>query len=435
MIKTPTGTQLSGTPPELPRSSRTSPYFELFTNRRMAAMLLLGFSSGLPLGLTGGTLQAWMSTDRVDIHTIGLFSLVGLPYSLKFLWSPFMDRFVPPMLGRRRGWIVVTQFALMLFIGIMAFGSPAGAPWVVAGIALLVAFTSASQDIVVDAYRTDTLREVERGVGAAIFVTGYRVGMLVSGAVAMILYEIIGWRNTYLVMSSLIAIGIAATLFGPEPELIATPPRTLMEAVWGPLKDFFSRRAAIGILLLIVLYKLGDAYAGTMTTAFLIRGLGFSPGQVGAVNKGLGLVSLVVGATAGGALMVRLGLMRSLLFFGALQAVSILAFSLLAWQGKSLGVMIFAVGLENLTSGMGTAAFMALLMGLCNHRYSATQYALLSSLAALGRIFIAPTSGYVVESVGWASFFVFASITALPGLFLLWSMRSHIYGLKEEAAG
>jgi PAT family beta-lactamase induction signal transducer AmpG len=414
--------------------SQISTYLEVFKNRRIGIMVLMGFSSGLPLALTGGTLQAWMAVDKVDLHTIGLFSLVGLPYTLKFLWSPVMDRFVPPWLGRRRGWILSSQLILMLSIAAMGFGSPGNAPWALALMALIVAFSSASQDIVVDAYRTDVLHEVERGVGAAVFVTGYRIAMLVSGALAMILSDRIGWRNTYLLMAAVMMVGIAASLFGPEPEWAAAPPRSLQEAVWGPLKNFFSRRASVLILLLIVLYKIADAYAGTMTTAFLIRGPGFSPTDVGTVNKGLGLISLIVGATAGGTMMIRFGLFRSLLIFGILQAVSILSFIPLVWAGKSYPLMIVAVGLENLTGGMGTAAFIALLMALCDHRYTATQFALLSSLASLGRVFIAPTSGYVVESVGWANFFIIAVFTAVPGLFMLWQLKPVISGLDGNLA-
>jgi PAT family beta-lactamase induction signal transducer AmpG len=414
--------------------SRISKYVEVFKNRRIGIMVPMGFSSGLPLALTGGTLQAWMAVAGVDLHTIGIFSLVGLPYTMKFLWSPVMDRFVPPWLGRRRGWIIASQFILMLGIAAMGFGSPRNAPWALAALALVVAFSSASQDIVVDAYRTDVLHEVERGVGAAVFVTGYRIAMLVSGALAMILSDRIGWRNTYVLMAAVMMVGVVASLAGPEPDNSAAPPRSLQEAVWGPLTNFFSRRASLLILLLIILYKIADAYAGTMTTVFLIRGAGFTPTDVGTVNKGLGLVSLIVGATAGGTMMVRLGLFRSLLVFGVLQAVSILSFIPLVWAGKSYPLMILAVAFENLTGGMGTAAFIALLMALCDHRYSATQFALLSSLASLGRVFIAPTSGYVVESVGWANFFLIAVLTAGPGLFMLWRLRPVISGLDGKTA-
>ncbi len=394
----------------------------------------MGFASGLPLALTGGTLQAWMAVDGVDLRTIGVFALVGMPYTLKFLWSPLMDRFVPPWLGRRRGWIIFTQVVLILSIAAMGFSSPKQAPVVLAVLALLVTFSSASQDIVIDAYRTDVLHEEERGAGAAVFVTGYRIAMLVSGALALIMSDRIGWRTTYLVMAAVMSIGLASTLLGPEPEIKAIPPKTIKEAVWGPLKDFVSRRKAFMLLLLIVLYKLADAYAGSLTTAFLIRGVGFSATDVGTVNKAFGLVSTIVGAMLGGALMVRLGLFRSLLAFGILQGISNLAFMVLAWTGKSYGMLIFAVGFENFTSGMGTAAFIALLMALCNQRYTATQYALLSSLAALGRIFIAPTSGYVVESIGWPGFFFVTTLSAIPGLVMLWRLREEIEGLKHEAA-
>src|SRR3990170_4697927 len=393
-----------------------SDYRQIFRSRRIGVMVLAGFSSGLPLALTGGTLQAWMTVAGVDLRTIGVFALVGIPYTVKFLWAPLMDRFVPPWMGRRRGWMFLTQAALLLGIAAMAFGSPEAAPFALGATALLVAFSSASQDIVIDAYRTDVLREPERGLGAAVFVTGYRIAMLVSGALALILSERIGWRNTYLLMASLMAVGVATTVFGPEPEIRVTPPKSLQEAVVGPLREFFSRRAAGAMLLLIVLYKLGDAYAGTLTTAFLIRGVGFSPTEVGTINKGLGLVSLILGAMVGGTLM----------FFGILQAVSNLSFTVLSLLGKSYAMLLFTVAFENVCGGLGTAAFVALLMALCDHRYTATQYALLSSLAALGRIFVAPTSGYVVESVGWAVFFFLTAVTALPGLWMLGRYRREI---------
>ncbi|MEW6066807.1 MAG: MFS transporter [Nitrospirota bacterium] len=406
-------------------------YLHVFRSRRVAVVTFLGFSSGLPLALTGSTLQAWMTVAGVDLRTIGIFAMVGLPYTLKFLWAPFMDRFVPPWLGRRRGWIIVTQLCLVIGISLMAFGSPGQSPLLLAIVALIVAFTSASQDIVIDAYRTDILHEQERGVGAAVFVMGYRVAMLVSGALALILSDHIGWRNTYLFIAGLVGLNMIATLLGPEPEEKVIPPHNLKEAVWGPLKDYFSRNYAISLLFLIALYKLGDAYAGTLTTAFLIRGVGFSVSEVGTVNKGLGFVSLIAGAMLGGTLMIRLRLYRSLLIFGILQAISNLSFMILAWVGKSYGMLIFAVAFENLSGGMGTAAFVSLLMAMCNHRYTATQYALLSSLAAIGRIFITPTSGFVVESIGWSSFFFITFLTALPGLSLLWWLRNRVSDLTN----
>jgi PAT family beta-lactamase induction signal transducer AmpG len=409
-----------------------TPYLQVFSNRRVAVITFLGFSSGLPLALTGGTLQAWMAVVGVDLQTIGIFSLVGIPYAIKFLWSPLMDRYVPPWFGRRRGWILITQLILILGISAMAFSSPREFPWMLAIFALFVAFTSASQDIVIDAYRTDVLKERERGAGAAVFVMGYRVATLVSGALALILSDHIGWQNTYLLMAAVVLIGIISTLVGPEPEETVAPPLSLQEAVSGPLKEYFSRDAAIPLLFLIVLYKLGDAYAGVLTTAFLIKGIGFSASDVGTINKGFGFVSVIAGAMVGGSLMVRLGLFRSLLGFGILQAVSNLSFMFLAWIGKSYGMLVFAVAFENFSGGMGTAAFVSLLMAMCNHRFTATQYALLSSLAALGRIFIGPTSGFLVDAVGWASFFFITALTALPGLLLLWRLRQEVTGLGDN---
>jgi len=405
-----------------------SPYIQVYRSKRVAMMLVLGFSSGLPLALTGGTLQAWMTVAGVDLRTIGVFALVGLPYTIKFLWSPLMDRFVPPWLGRRRGWMVATQLSLFVGILAMAFSSPEHSVSTLAVVALLVAFASASQDIVVDAYRTDLLHEKERGAGTAVYVTAYRIAMLVSGALALILSEQIGWRNTYVLMAVFMAVGMMGALFGPEPAVDGRPPATLREAVWGPLHDFFSRSGAVVILLFIVLYKLGDAYAGTLTTAFLIRGAGVSPTDVGTVNKGLGFFSGIVGAAVVGWWWLAFGLFKALLLFGLLQAVSNLSFMVLAWLGKSYPMMIFAVAFENLSGGMGTSAFVAFLMGLCNHRYSATQFALLSSLAVLGRVFVSPSSGYIVEITGWAVFFLITVLTALPGLALLFWLREEVTG-------
>ncbi len=415
-----------------PAFSGLAPYLTVFTSRNMAIMVLLGFASGLPLPLTSGTLQAWLTVVGADLRTIGIFSLVGIPYTIKFLWSPLMDRFVPPWLGRRRGWIILTQLIVMIGVGIMGFISPIHAPLMLAILAVIVAFTSASQDIVVDAYRTDVLSPVERGAGVAVFLTGYRLAMLVAGALALILSEHIGWQNTYLLMAGLMIIGVAGALAGKEPDSRIIPPKSLEEAIWGPLKDFFSRRLALIFMLLIILYKLGDAYAGTLTTAFLLRGVNFTPTEVGTINKGMGLIATIIGALFGGGLMIKLGLYRSLMTFGFLQMVSNLSFMALAWAGKNYFMMIFAIAFENLAGGMGSTAFVALIMALCNKSYSATQYALLSSIAAIGRIFISPSAGYVVEYTGWATFFFLTTVTALPGLVLLWWLREEIARLKKD---
>nr|WP_311528404.1 muropeptide transporter [uncultured Ralstonia sp.] len=412
-------------------------YLDVFRNRRIGAMLLLGFASGLPLALTSGTLQAWMTVEGLDIRTIGLFSLVGQAYIFKFLWAPLMDRFTPPgfssSLGRRRGWLVLTQAGLVASIAAMAFTPPHAALWALAGLAVLVAFLSASQDIVFDAYSTDVLHTSERGVGAAVKVLGYRLAMLVSGGLALYLADrVMGWSNMYLVMAGLMALGIFTTLWSPEPEVSARPPRSLQEAVVGPLKDFFSRRGAWALLALIVLYKLGDAFALSLSTTFLIRAVGFSAGEVGIVNKTLGLAATIIGALYGGMLMVRLGLVRSLLLFGVLQGVSNFAYWALSVSPKHLWSMALAVGIENLCGGMGTAAFVALLMALCNRSFSATQYALLSALASIGRVYVGPTAGYLVQAYGWPTFYLMSVVLAAPGLVVLWFMRGTIGRYESE---
>ncbi len=410
-------------------------YSAVLRDRNLAVILLLAFSSGLPLALTSGTLQAWMTVDGVDLSTIGIFTLVGVPYTWKFLWAPAMDRFVPPLLGRRRGWLIVTQAALAAGIAAMAMLSPREDLAALAVLALFVAFASASQDIVFDAYRTDISSPEQRGLAGALTVVGYRTAMLVSGALAFVLvagspwFAGLGWRQTYFVMAALMAVGIVATLLGREPQFAAPAPRTLREAFVEPLREFFSRQDAWWLLVLLVLYKLGDAFAGSLTTAFLLRGAHFSLADVGYVNKGMGLAATIVGAVFGGTLMVRLGLYRSLFAFGILQAVSNLAYMALALAGKSYPLMVLAVGFENFAGGMGTAAFVALLMALCDHRFTATQYALLSALASFGRVYVGPAAGFATDprylGLGWGTFFFLTFLVALPGLAILaWKRRA-----------
>ena len=397
----------------------------VFRSRKIFLLLLLGFSSGLPLALTGATLQAWLTVSGVDLTTIGMFALVGQPYTYKFLWAPLMDRYAVPLLGRRRGWLVLTQVALLAVIAWMGTLAPDRSPWLLASLALAVAFLSASQDIVFDAYRTDILDAEERGAGAAVSVLGYRIAMLVSGGLALILADTwLGWTGTYWLMAALMLVGVAAVASADEPAAPPRAPHTLQEAVREPLAEFFARDGAWTLLLVIVLYKLGDAFAGTLSTAFLIRGPGFSLTEVGLVNKWLGVVATILGALAGGAVMARLKLYRSLLLFGVLQAVTNLGYMLLAISGKSYALMIAAVAAENLCGGMGTAAFVALLMAMCERRYSATQYALLSALAALGRVYVGPAAGMMAKSLGWPEFFFFTFLIALPGLaMLVWQRR------------
>ena len=407
--------------------------FASLLNRRLIVMLPLGFASGLPLALTSGTLQAWLTVEGVDLKTIGIFTLVGLPYTLKFLWAPVMDRIVPPWLGRRRGWMVVTQLCVAIGLVLMAVTNPKLHPGWLAGYAVLVAFLSASLDIVFDAYRTDTLHPRERGLGAAVWVNGYRVALLVAVSGALVLADRIGWQATYLTMAALMLAGVVTIFISPEPSVVAEAPKSLKEAVSAPLAEFFARPHALGFLAVIILYKLGDAFASALQTAFLIGGLGFSVTEVGAV-KGLGIFATLLGAFVGGLLMTKSGLVRSLLIFGVLQALSNLGFVVLAVIGKDAGALTAAVVIENVTGGMGTAAFVALVMSLCDARYTATQFALLSSLEALGRVFVGRPSADIVEIVGWTQFYVLTAVAALPGLWAVWRIRRSLEPEREATA-
>lgn len=400
--------------------ARKSP-LQVFQSRKMAALLLLGFSSGLPLFLTSKTLQAWMTVEKVNLGAIGLFSLVGLPYSLKFLWAPLLDRFTLPFLGRRRGWLIVIQSALLVAIALMALQKPATALQLLAVNALAIAFLSATQDIAADAYRADVLEEREMGAGAAVFVLGYRIALLATGSLALILADQIPWSTVYLLMSSLTIIGLIATMTAPEPEERDRPPASLADAVLLPFGEFFQRLGLLqGILILvfIVLYKLGDALVNNMSTPFLLQ-TGFTQTDIGAIQGGMGLIATIVGALAGGVILSKIGINRSLWFFGGLQALSNLTYFIQAQLGRDYRFMILTINVENFCAGLGTAAFVAFLMSLCNQRFSATQYALLSSLMAVSRDILVAPAGRLVEITGWSLFFLISIAAALPGLLLL----------------
>ena len=409
----------------------TQSVLQVFQSRKMAALLFLGFASGLPLFLTSKTLQAWMTVERVDLGAIGLFSLVSLPYSLKFIWSPLLDRFVPPFLGRRRGWLVLTQGGLLLAIAAMALQRPSQALQLLAINALLIAFFSASQDIAFDAYRTDVLEQREMGAGAAVAVLGYRIALIVTGSLALILADRIPWSTVYLLMSALMVIGLCASLWAPEPRQQERPPTSLADAVSLPFIEFFQRSGLLRgvlILLFIVLYKLGDALANNMSTPFLLQ-TGFSQTDIGAIQGGMGLLATIVGTLAGGAILSKIGIHRSLWVFGALQAVSNLAYFLLAQIGKNYSFLVLTINIENFCAGLGTAAFVAFLMNLCNQRFSATQYALLSSLMAVSRDILVAPAGSLAKATGWPLFFLISIVAAVPGLLLLpvfapWNPRS-----------
>jgi len=399
---------------------------KLYTSRRVAPLLALGFASGLPLALTGGTLQAWATIEQVSLQEIGFLTLVGTAYTLKFLWAPLVDRYAPPWLGRRRGWMVLMQ--VLLALGMLAMGclSPGQSLLPLALLAVFVAFCSATQDIAFDAYRSDVLRKDERGAGAALSVLGYRLAMLVSGGLALIMADQwLGWGVTYMLMGALMLLMALASFWAPEPEVPTQTPRSLQQAVLEPFREFFGRPEAVTVLVLIVLYKLGDAFAGALSTTFLIRAAGYTASEVGTVNKLLGLAATIVGVLAGGALMARLGLYRSLMLFGLLQAVSNLGFWVISVSPHNVWIMAAGVGIENLCGGMGTAAFVALLMGLCNQQFSATQFALLSALTAVGRTYLAgPLTPQLVQYAGWPTFFLLTVLIALPGLWLLhWRRR------------
>lgn len=393
----------------------------VFASWRMAIILLTGFSCGIPLGLTGGTLQAWMADKSLDITLIGVFSLVGLPYTLKFLWAPIMDRFVPPFLGRRRGWMIIAQVALVCAIIAMAFSDPVQNLKLMAGLAVLVAFFSASQDIAVDAYRTEILKTDELGAGASVYIMGYRIAMLVSGGLALIMADHLSWEMVYLIMAGTMSVGILATIFAPEPEVKEAPPRSIHEAVVFPFIEFFRRNGflpALEILAFIIVYKLDVALAMAITTPFMLD-LGFTKTDVGAVLKTFGLVATIVGTLIGGGLMTKIGIKKALWIFGIVQGISGASFMMLARLGHNYTAMVVAVTVENVCSGLGTAAFSAFIMSLCNKKYTATQYALLTSVMAVTRVLIGAPSGYLQKAVGWETYFLISIVIAIPGLLLL----------------
>ncbi len=504
---------------------------------RLAFTWILGFASGLPLALTSSALQAWMTVDGLDIATIGFLSLVGLPYTFKFLWAPLMDRFELPFFGRRKGWLVLTQIGIAATLILISTISPGQETQIFALVAVLLSFLSASQDVVIDAYRADILKPEERGLGSSFTVFGYRLAMILSGGIAMVWADSVSgngwsWSKIYLIMAGIMAfmsvisllwlpaldpkqvekpesnarndlLGFAAVVlavafgyvftaqvFSPgvdrafraafsSPEGVVDPSLkkwgdlvslllgivlTLPLAWWASRKakfdtlnkslaNYFSIKGAIGFLVFIILYKLGDVFAASLSTTFLIKGAGFSQAEIGVVNKVIGIWLTIVGAIVGGAVMIRLGLYWSLFVFGVLQLFSNLGFWLVSiyekghWGSISLPafdfvivslreatnvdlLLLFAVGTENLTGGMGNAAFVAFLIALCNQKFTATQYALLSAFASVGRVWVGPLSGVLSLSIGWPWFFIFSTVMALPGLVILHRLKDKIRGLE-----
>jgi len=397
--------------------------FRVIFSRRMFITFFLGVSSGIPLLVTGSTLQAWMTDENIDLTVIGMFSLVGLPYTIKFLWAPFMDRYAPPFLGRRRGWMLISQCLLMLTIGCFYFRGSGGSVWAIAFLATFVSFLSASQDIVVDAYRRELLKDEELGLGSSLAVNGYRIGMLISGAFALFLADHIPWNGVYLLLALSLFIGILSSCFAPQPEGQTVRPETIREAVVGPFVDYFKRRGAYEILLFILLYKIGDVMAGSMTTPFILK-LGFTKTQLAVIVKTFGILATVTGGLVGGIVLIKVGIYRGLWIFGILQAASTLAFSALAASGAYYPLLVASVTFENLTGGMGTAAFTAFMAILCNKKFTATQYALLSSLMGIPRVIISAPTGLLAAHIGWVYFFIFCALSAIPGLAFLFRFKT-----------
>jgi len=399
---------------------------------RMLVALLMGFSSGLPLLLTGSVLQAWMTKEGVDLGTIGLFALVGLPYTLKFLWAPLVDRFSLPLLGRRRGWLLLIQVLLMASIAGLGWMHPAQSPLLLAVVAWLVTFFSSSQDIVIDAYRREALADRELGLGASLYVNGYRVGMLLASGGGLIMADFMPFSAVYQIMAAGMLVGVLTTVFAPEPKAAEGIPATLRDAVIHPFVDYFKRQHALLVLLFILLYKVGDTMASHMSTPFYLD-IGFSMTEIGAVVKLFGFWATIIGSIVGGILILRVGIYRALWGFGILQALSTAGFALLASIGYSLPVLAGVIAFENLSAGMGTAAFVAFMASITNRKFTATQYALLSSLMGIPRVIVAAPTGYFAEWLGWFGFFSLCALIAIPGLLLLTRFRDWL-GEDEQHA-
>ena len=436
----------------------------IYLDRRVLSMLFLGFSSGLPFGVLAEPLSAWLADFGLSKTAIGLFALVSLPYSVKFLWSPFIDRLKVPVLcdvfGRRRGWALLSQLLLLLAIAAMGFTQPEISLLWTAVFALAVAFFSASQDIVIDAYRIEILTEDQLAAGSALVIWGWRAAAWAGAAFALILSDIISWPLVFMILAAAVVVGILTILVNPEPRAPASDesenlerrtedylvgrrgvPRQLAEPVaWifvsyaGPLKEFFSRRNVLLILLFCFFYKYGDAVLSVMKVPFF-KEIGFTNTDIGAVAKLVGFPPIIVGALVGGLVLARYGMMKGLLITGVLMALSNLVFVVQAWVGADIVMLAVTVGIENFTTAMGTVAFVAYLSSLCNISYTATQYALLTSVMAFSRTVMSSGAGWVADQVSWPTFFVITTLAALPGLiFLVWMMRIIPPAEPEEAS-
>jgi PAT family beta-lactamase induction signal transducer AmpG len=392
-------------------------------NKRVFICIFTGFSSGLPLYILISLLPAWLRSEHVDLKSIGLFALIQLPFTWKFLWAPFFDRFTPP-LGRRRGWLLITQLGLLATIPVFGNLHPNLDLWLIAYLAGLMAFFSASQDIVLDAYRRELLLDEELGIGNVVHVNAYKIAGLVPGSLSLILADYMAWQNVFIITALFMLPGILMTVFVKEPPLRYGTPKTLRDAIVEPFHEFIHRNGlatALTILAFIFFYKLGDSMATSLATPFYLD-MGFSKTEIGLVAKNAGLWPSVFGGLLGGVWMIKLGVNRALWIFGAVQMIAILGFAWLAVVGHSLIWLAVVIGVEALGVGLGTAVFVTYIAQTTHPLYTATQFALFTSLAAVPRTFANATTGYLVDSLGWMNFFLFCFAIAIPGMLLLFKI-------------
>lgn len=408
-------------------STQQGPMFSnLFINKRLAAILFLGVASGLPLALTSSTLQAWFTEVHIPLMTIGALSLIGIPYTLKFLWAPLMDHYGIGSLGKRRGWILCAQLGLVITLLILANMNPTTSAAEMGVVALAVAFLSASQDIAIDAYRTDILVPDERGLGVSYFVFAYRVAFLFSGGLALVFADYLGWRLTYILMAALMLLLMMPTYFAPPPQESPKTATHFYDTAKAALVDLLSRDRIVLLLLFVFLYKIGDALALSLMTNFLLHGLQFTLTQVGLAYKLMSFLGTIIGCFVGGALLLRWDLFKALLVFGLAQTASTLLFAALAIVGKQFFFMAFAIFVENFCSGLSTAALLAFMMSICNHQYSASQFAVLTAIMALGRVFLGPLAALMVEHLGWVQFYLWSFALSFPGIVVLFSIKNKV---------
>lgn len=402
-------------------NSATVHWREAILNRRMLICVFTGFASGMPLYVLFQLVPAWLSDGGVSLVEIGLFSLVGIPYTWKFLWAPLMDRYVPPFLGRRRGWMLVTQVALVLFIGLLGTIDPVRSTWLVAALAVAVAFFSASQDVVLDAYRREILADGELGMGNAIHVQAYRISSLVPGSLALILADILPWSSVFWITAGFMSVGVVLSLLVSESDAELPAASGLRQALIAPFKEYLDRRGWSGLLLVLCfmfLYKIGDNMATALSMPFYLE-MGFSKTEIGLVAKHAALWPAIFGGLVGGLIMLRVGINRALWIFGVVQVVSILGYAVLAGTGPVLWLLAVVIAFEYLGVGMGTAAFTAFIARETSRTYAATQFALFTALAAVPRTLANASTGIIVEQIGWIDFFLCCALLALPGLLLL----------------